>query len=59
MAVDRYIVSRSNYSIKTKHKTTAAGRIYERDYMTTTQNGSFHGDVFPFSENNFKMVRRM
>ena len=58
MAVDKYIVSRSNYTIKTKHKTVTDGTIYERDYMTTTQNGSFDGDVFPYSEGNFKMVRR-
>ena len=58
MAIDKYIVSRSNYTIKTKHKTVTDGTIYERDYMTTTQNGSFDGDVFPYSEGNFKMVRR-
>lgn len=58
MALDKYIVSRSNYTIKKKHKTVSNGTIYERDYMTTTQNGSFDGDVFPYSEGNFKMVRR-
>ena len=59
MAIDKYIVSRSNYSIKRKHKLTKEGDIFERDYMTTTQNGSFPGDVFQFSERNFKMVRRL
>lgn len=58
MALDKYIVSRSNYTIKKKHKTVSNGTIYERDFMTTTQNGSFDGDVFPYSEGNFKMVRR-
>ena len=52
MALDKYIVSRSNYTIKKKHKTVSNGTIYERDFMTTTQNGSFDGDVFPYSCQN-------
>lgn len=51
------IISRSNYTIKKKHKTNINSTVYERDYMTTTNNGGWDSDVIPYGEGNFKMIR--
>lgn len=56
---NRYVISRSNYTIKKKHQKVKNGNIYERDYMTTNSVGSWSGDVFPYGESNFKMVKRL
>lgn len=58
MAVRDYIINRSNYTVKKKMQETAKGVVYERDYMTTTQPGSWDGDVFSYSAGNFKMTTR-
>jgi hypothetical protein len=58
MAVRDYIINRSNYTVKQKTQRTAKGVVYERDYMTTTQPGSWDGDVFSYSAGNFKMTTR-
>ena len=57
MANNRYIITRSNYTIKEKHKTLKDGSsIYERDYMTTTNLGGWNSGSIPYGENNFKFV---
>ena len=58
MAVRDYIINRSNYTVRKKMQKTAKGVVYERDYMTTTQPGSWDGDVFSYSAGNFKMTTR-
>jgi hypothetical protein len=57
MANNRYIITRSNYTIKEKHKSLKNGNsIYERDYMTTTNLGGWDSGSIPHGENNFKFV---
>lgn len=56
MADNRYIVTRSNYTIKKKHQLVKDGTIYERDYMTTNIIGGFDSGVIPFGEGNFKFI---
>lgn len=50
------IISRSNYSIKKKHKSNDSSTIYERDYMSTSNLGGWDSGIFPHEESNFKMV---
>lgn len=59
MAVRDYIVNRSNYTLRVKRQNTGKGSVYERDFMTTTTPGSWEGDVFSYSEGNFKMTSRV
>lgn len=58
MAVRDYIINKSNFTVRKKMQNTAKGVVYERDYMTTTQPGSWDGDVFSYSAGNFKMTTR-
>lgn len=54
---NNFRITRSNYTIKKKHKALKDGStIYERDFMTTTNLGAFDGGAFPLGEHNFKMV---
>lgn len=52
----KYKITRGNYTIKRTHKSLSDATIYERDYMATTNLGSFNGSVFPNEERGFKMV---
>ena len=52
----KYIIKRSNYSLKREHKPLSNGTIYERDYMATTNLGRFESNAFPHEESNFKFV---
>ena len=57
MADKRYIITRSNYTIKEKHKSLKNGNsIYGRDYMTTTNLGGWDSGSIPYGEGNFKFV---
>lgn len=58
MSSNKYIINRSNYTVKEKHKEIRDGVVFERDFMTTTAPGSWEGDVFTYNEGNFKMTRR-
>ena len=53
------IITRSNYTYKEKHKVLSSGTIYERDFMTINGGiGPIGKDVIPYSNSNFKFVRR-
>lgn len=55
MKKDRYIKSKSIYSIKNVHAKTKAGTIYENDYVTIIDNDDIYNDEMAlFSESNFK-----
>lgn len=55
MKKDRYIKSKSIYSIKNVHAKTNAGTIYENDYVTIIDNDDIYNDEMAlFSESNFK-----
>ena len=57
MANNRYIITKSNYSLKEKHKELNNGNsIYERDYMVTTNLGGYDSGAIPYGESNFKFV---
>ncbi len=56
MANNRFITTKSNYTIKETHKKLDGSTIYERDYMATTNLGGFDSGVFPYSEGNFKII---
>ena len=57
MASNRYIITKSNYSLKEKHKELNNGKfIYERDYMVTTNLGGYDSGAIPYGESNFKFV---
>lgn len=59
MAKKRYLVSHSNFTLKTNHQTVSGGTIFERDYMTINlPNGFSNGQVPIFGEGNFKMTIR-
>lgn len=54
---DKYIVTRSNYTVKTKHQQVGTdSSIYERDYMAIGGVGAFENTSLPYNESNFKMV---
>ena len=60
MANNRYIITKSNYTLKKKHKSLNNGSaIYERDYMTTTNLGGWDSGVIPHSEGGFKFVHNV
>lgn len=50
------VATSSNYTIKKKHKMLPNNTIYERDYMTTTNNGGWDSGSIPFGEGNFKII---
>ena len=57
MASNRYIITKSNYTLKEKHKGLKNGNfIYERDYMVTTNLGGYDSGAIPYGESNFKYV---
>ena len=56
MAEDKYIINRSNYTYKKRHKSYSGGTIYERDYAAVTNLGGFDGNVFPNEERGFKFI---
>ena len=57
MADKRYVITRSNFTLKEKHKGLKNGNtIYERDYMTTTNLGGWNSGSIPHGESNFKFV---
>lgn len=52
-----YIVTRSNYTISTKHKSVGTDKVIrERDYMAIGGNGAFSNTSLPYGESNFKMT---
>lgn len=58
MSSKKYIINRSNFTLREKHQNTSKGTVYERDFMTTAPEESWEGDVFPWGESKFKMVHR-
>ena len=57
MARNRYIKSRSNYTIKQLHQSTNIGNVYERDFMTISELNSYAPGSLPaYGLNGFKMV---
>ena len=57
MSNNRYIITKSNYTLKEKHKEIKNGNfIYERDYMVTTNLGGYDSGAIPYGESNFKFV---
>ena len=57
MSKNTHIITRSNYTLKEKHKSLKNGNvIYERDYMTTTNLGGWDSGAIPYGESNFKFV---
>ena len=60
MANTRYIITRSNYTLKSKHKTLNNGNsIYERDYMITGNFGGYDSGSIPWGEGNFKFIHNI
>ena len=61
MANNRFITTRSNYTIKDVHKKllnkSNDSTIYVRDYMTTTNLGGFDSGSIPYGECNFKFIK--
>ena len=55
---DGYKITRSNYTIKTRHANVTDGTVFERDFMTTNNFGGWDSGSIPNSEGNFKMVQR-
>ena len=53
-----YKITRSNYTLKKRHQTLSGGVVYERDFMTTTNLGSWDSGSIPYGESNFKMFYR-
>lgn len=57
---NRYIITRSNYTLKSKHKSLRNGNaIYERDYMITTNLGGYDSGSIPWGEGNFKFTHNI
>lgn len=54
----KYKINRSNYTIRKKHQLTSQGAIFERDFMTTTNLGSWDSGSIPYGEGNFKFRYR-
>lgn len=58
MANNGYIVNRSNYTTKKKHKTLSDSTIMERDYMITTNLGGWGDNFIGYDgANNFKILQ--
>lgn len=54
----KYIITRSNYTVKKKHKSLDSNRtIYERDFMVTSLNDNWGGNNSSYGVSSFKMVR--
>ncbi len=53
----KYIITRSNYTLKKKHKQFGNDNIiYERDFMVTNNGQTWSGDGSPYGTSSFKMV---
>lgn len=53
----KYIITRSNYTLKKKHKQLGDdSTIYERDFMITNNGQTWSGDGSPYGTSSFKMV---
>ena len=53
----KYIITRSNYTVKKKHKRLDTERtVYERDFMITNSNDTWSGNGGPYGTSSFKMV---
>ena len=53
---DKYIKSKSIYTIKNLHAKTNVGDIYENDYVTIIDDDGIYDDEMAlFSESNFKI----
>ena len=53
----KYIITRSNYTLKKKHKQIGNdSTIYERDFMITNNGQTWSGDGSPYGTSSFKMV---
>ena len=53
----KYIITRSNYTLKKKHKQLGNdSTIYERDFMVTNNGQTWSGDGSPYGTSSFKMV---
>lgn len=58
MANKGYIVNRSNYTTKKRHKTLSDSTIMERDYMITTNLGGWGDNFIGYDgANNFKILQ--
>lgn len=60
MAHSKYIKTKSNYVLNSKHQTTKDGVVYERDFMTITgpDTALIGDDQFFYRSSNFKFVVR-
>lgn len=57
MARNRFMKTRSNYTIKQLHQSTNIGNIYERDWMTISDLNTYAPGSLPaYGLNGFKMV---
>ena len=53
----KYIITRSNYTLKKKHKQFGNdSTIYERDFMVTNNGQTWSGDGSAYGTSSFKMV---
>lgn len=53
----KYIITRSNYTLKKKHKQLSNdSTIYERDFMVTNNGQTWSGDDSAYGTSSFKMV---
>jgi hypothetical protein len=53
----KYIITRSNYTLKKKHKQFGNdSTIYERDFMVTNNGQTWSGDGSSYGTSSFKMV---
>ena len=59
MAKDKkYIITRSNYTVKKTHKKLDTNiTVYERDFMITNSNDTWSSGSLPYGTNSFKMVK--
>jgi len=50
---------KSNYTLRKTHKTLKGDiKVFERDYMVTTNGGSWDSGSIPYGESNFKFIDR-
>lgn len=56
MSNNRFITTKSNYTIKEPRKEINKSVIYERDYMVTTNLGGFNSSTIPYGDGNFKII---
>jgi len=56
MSNNRFITTRSNFTIKERHKSLNDATIFERDYMATTNLGGYDSTTVPYENTNFKIL---